>query len=248
MHSHPLTPLLTFARAAFDALAVEVELDEGTVMVGAPTGGFLCERALPKVLGLVRVTFPASPAPGQERLVESLAATVATLLRSGGAATPGPAPSRDLVTGLPDRPTLLANAAARLRDGTGRAVTLLALDLDALPEIGEHLGRAAVEHALKTLSEVIRRAVRGTDVVGHLTGQVILVLLPDCDERAAGMLVQRIRDVLANATPHGWPELQVDVGSITAREAEPDLTALIELADASLFVDRRSRRARLRAV
>jgi diguanylate cyclase (GGDEF)-like protein len=251
MSDSRVEPLLSFARVALGAGRVEVELDAGTVGAGAsPVPAHTCERAVSGVVGLVRVMFSSAPSPAQERLVEVLATTVGTALRGPSTVTPSRPPDagRDVVTGLPARVAFLAGAHARLRDGVGRAVTLLVLELDALPEIGEHLGRAAVEHALRTLTAVLGRAVRGTDVLGHLSGEVLLVLLCDCDERAAGTLVSRIRHVLAEASPDGWPELQVDVGTITAREAEPDLQGLLEVAEASLFVERRSRRARLRAV
>ena len=61
-----------------------------------------------------------------------------------------------------------------------RPLTILLADLDGLKQINDRLGHAAGDLVLKTFSERLRKAIRGSDLAVRLGGDEFLVLLPEC--------------------------------------------------------------------
>jgi diguanylate cyclase (GGDEF)-like protein len=88
----------------------------------------------------------------------------------------------DQLTGLYNRRSgeqRLADEIARsLR--YGRPLTLLMLDLDGLKQTNDRLGHAAGDLLIKTFSERLQRAIRGSDLAVRLGGDEFMVMLPEC--------------------------------------------------------------------
>jgi diguanylate cyclase (GGDEF)-like protein len=70
-----------------------------------------------------------------------------------------------------------------------RPLTILLIDLDGLKQINDRLGHAAGDLVLKSFSERLRRAIRGSDLAVRLGGDEFMVLLPECR-------VEEVRHVL----------------------------------------------------
>jgi diguanylate cyclase (GGDEF)-like protein len=88
----------------------------------------------------------------------------------------------DQLTGLYNR----RSGEQRLAEEISRAVrherplTILLADLDGLKQINDRLGHAAGDLVLKSFSERLRKAIRGSDLAVRLGGDEFLVLLPEC--------------------------------------------------------------------
>ena len=124
-----------------------------------------------------------------------------------------------------------------------RPLTLLLLDLDGLKQINDQFGHAAGDEALRTCSERLQRAIRGSDQAVRLGGDEFMVILPECksDEvrhvlgRLDGLDIEYNGQKIPCRFSRGWTDYK---SGETAQE-------LINRADAALYADKRTNDARL---
>lgn len=94
----------------------------------------------------------------------------------------------DELTGVPNRRHFLAQLeserqrALRHRRQTSTAM----LDLDHFKRVNDRLGHPAGDEVLKHFTELLRRHMRGEDVVGHLGGEEFALLMPETAPSGAG--------------------------------------------------------------
>jgi two-component system, cell cycle response regulator len=133
----------------------------------------------------------------------------------------------------------------------GEPVSLLMIDLDRFKQVNDRFGHHGGDRVLVAVAELLRQAVRDTDVVGRYGGDEFLVVLPDTPPEGARTVAQRILEQAhAHRLQHeGEPvalELSVGVGtfdtalgdSATALQAEHFQQAaaqLIARADTALY-------------
>jgi diguanylate cyclase (GGDEF)-like protein len=120
----------------------------------------------------------------------------------------------------------------------GRPLTLLLIDIDNLKHINDRFGHAAGDLLLKEFSELLQRAIRGSDLAVRLGGDEFMVLLPECraDEvnkvlgRVEGLEVQYEHDKLPCRFSRGWTDFRPGE---TAHE-------FLKRADAALYDNKRA--------
>jgi diguanylate cyclase (GGDEF)-like protein len=123
-----------------------------------------------------------------------------------------------------------------------RPLTLLLIDIDGLKQINDHLGHAAGDSMLKTFSERLQRAIRGSDLAVRLGGDEFMVLLPECH-------VEEVRHVLSRVEGH---EFEYEGHKIACRfsrgwtDYKPGETSaeLLKRADEALYTNKRAGKKR----
>jgi len=123
----------------------------------------------------------------------------------------------------------------------GRPLTLLLIDLDGLKQINDGWGHAAGDLVLKSFSERLLRAIRGSDLAVRLGGDEFMLLLPECrlDEvrhvmaRVEGLEVEYEGHKIQCRFSRGWTDYR------SGETAEQ----LMKRADASLYANKRSGKA-----
>lgn len=147
----------------------------------------------------------------------------------------------DFLSGIYNRRAFTEAAGERLRlaQQGGVAMALALIDVDFFKQINDTHGHDAGDQVIRRVSELLRQAVRGTDLVGRLGGDefAILVHLPG---DAAVQMLERTRETI-HATPiptDGHPvNVNLSVGvATTAGHAGYGLTELMDAADAALYV------------
>jgi diguanylate cyclase (GGDEF)-like protein len=114
------------------------------------------------------------------------------------------------------------------------------IDVDFFKQINDTHGHDAGDQVIRQVSELLRLAVRSTDLVGRLGGDEFAILV-QLQGDAATQMLERTRELI-----HGTPittedgqsmnvNLSVGVAS-TAGQAGYDLSALMGAADAALYV------------
>jgi len=120
-----------------------------------------------------------------------------------------------------------------------RPMAVALIDVDFFKQVNDTHGHDAGDQVIRQVSELLRQAVRSTDLVGRLGGDefAILVQLPG---DAATQMLERTRQMI-NATPVSTAEgqqvqvnLSVGVTS-TAGQAGYSLDGLMGAADAALY-------------
>jgi len=83
-----------------------------------------------------------------------------------------------------------------LRYGTSLSVALF--DLDHFKRVNDTLGHAAGDIAIRRFGEILRAAVRASDVAARYGGEEFAVLFPETPARAARGVAERVRRSLEN--------------------------------------------------
>jgi diguanylate cyclase (GGDEF)-like protein len=151
----------------------------------------------------------------------------------------------DPLTGLHNRryaqERLLAemSRAERLKS----TLTVLMIDLDELKKMNDAHGHAAGDLALKTFSERLSRAIRGSDLAVRIGGDEFVVLLPECDTQQVKLVLER----LANLTielESGRVAFQYSAGWTDYKYGETQ-DELLNRADHALYTEKQSRKPKI---
>ena len=149
---------------------------------------------------LVAYLLLISPRPIEEHHKAEIRALLAPLTSSLHASRNWEIAVTDELSGLSSRryfETRLAEEWARhLRYGAPLAVACF--DLDHFKRINDTLGHAAGDAAIRRFGEILRAAVRASDVAARYGGEEFAVLFPETPARAARGVAERVRRSLEN--------------------------------------------------
>lgn len=100
----------------------------------------------------------------------------------------------DTLTGVPNRRQLTQKLAAAIADAQRRhgRLALLLLDVDAFKQINDSLGQGIGDRVLVEVSQRIRHALRGGDLVGRVGGDQFAVLVHHAGAEAAEHAARRV--------------------------------------------------------
>jgi diguanylate cyclase (GGDEF)-like protein len=130
---------------------------------------------------------------------------------------------------------------------SGRAATLLLLDLDQFKQVNDTGGHAAGDEVLVRIADLLRQDRRITDVVARLGGEEFAVLLTDTTLQAGEIVAERIRrsveelDVEFDGGRYG---VTTSIG-VTPLDADDDITDALSRADIALYRAKREGRNRV---
>lgn len=125
-------------------------------------------------------------------------------------------------------------------------LALLSIDLDGLKSINDRYGHRAGDDAIRSVADVIRSELRGSDVGARWGGDEFAVLAPSTSRVAALALAERIRALIPQRDTR-WP-LSVSVGVATLdpnTDGEGfESATLMRAADDAMYEAKRSGRDR----
>jgi len=181
-------------------------------------------------------------APAARALASSLAAQASVALENARrhrlverqAAT-------DELTGLPNRRRFMRSLTGEIARAkrTGGVFSVIMLDLDDFKRVNDRFGHDAGDRALRVFADVLRKAMRETDVAARIGGEEFACLLPSSDEAGAHGLAERIRTDLAEsaiALPDGREmSITASLGIAAYPAAGKTAEALLRAADLALY-------------
>jgi diguanylate cyclase (GGDEF)-like protein len=146
----------------------------------------------------------------------------------------------DQLTGLYNR----RSGEQRLAEEISRAVrhqrplTVLLLDLDGLKQTNDKLGHAAGDLVLKTFSERLQKAIRGSDLAVRLGGDEFMALLPECRAEEVRHVMARIEGLEVEYESTRIP-IRFSRGWTDYKPGETS-EELLKRADDALYADKRA--------
>lgn len=144
----------------------------------------------------------------------------------------------DQLTGTPNRRSLQATVAVEFYRARryGRPLTLLLIDVDNFKAVNNRYGHPAGDVVLWEVSQVIRRSLRATDVVGRWGGEEYLVILPETTGEGGAEVAERIRGAIERHQFTAGPGHQtVSIGVAADADDIRSSDALVGAADQALY-------------
>ncbi|MDX8409588.1 MAG: diguanylate cyclase [Mariprofundales bacterium] len=147
---------------------------------------------------------------------------------------------RDPMTGLYNRRFLEEFTSNLTSSVTRRNSTLgiLMLDVDWFKKVNDEHGHDIGDHVLKSLSEIIVREVRESDIVVRYGGEEFIALLPDVTEEGMLQTAERIRSSMANSavqTSHGPLKKTISIGAAVYPTDADGFWQCIKYSDIALY-------------
>ncbi|MCX7601268.1 MAG: GGDEF domain-containing protein [Meiothermus sp.] len=164
-----------------------------------------------------------------QRLVEernqSLLSARSPLLEGYGAQDDDP------LTGLPGRPAF--EKALERVFASGEVFTVVTFDLDGFGSINERFGRTTGDEVLRRMGQLVRKALRASDVAGRIGGEEFaLILRGITGDRAFGVCERLRLAVLKYPWNQLHPELKVTISlGFAGRDNEPTAQEVLARAD-----------------
>jgi len=128
----------------------------------------------------------------------------------------------------------------------GRALSLLALDVDHFKCVNDTCGHPAGDFVLRRLAEIVTTAIRCEDVFARIGGEEFAVLLRDTGPESAAQCGERLRasvEASAFETEGVRIPVTISVGVATLQgAAHPSPEALLATADGALYDAKRAGR------
>ena len=141
----------------------------------------------------------------------------------------------DILTGLANRRALDEALVGLLRSQRehDRMFSLLMLDLDRFKTFNDEFGHLAGDQVLRITGQLLRAALRPSDLAARYGGEEFVLLLPETDVAGAGEVAMRVLDAFRD---FAWPYRAVTVSIGVAQAAFGDGSEdLIRRADVALY-------------
>jgi diguanylate cyclase (GGDEF)-like protein len=201
-----------------------------------------------EVIGSVLVNPPYAPTAEQgERVSTSVAQAAPILANLRNLAIAEIRAATDSLTGLPNKRAVYDTLKRTLAQAS-RTITpfaLLLIDLDHFKEINDRLGHPVGDQALADVAAALTSTMRDSDFAGRNGGEEFAVLLPDTDLEGALQAADKIRLAIADVDVPGDAVLTASIGVALYPQHATSTDRLERLADAALYVAKRSGRNRV---
>jgi diguanylate cyclase (GGDEF)-like protein/PAS domain S-box-containing protein len=161
--------------------------------------------------------------------------------------------THDTMTGLVNRREFerqLQQTLDRVRQG-GAGAALCFLDLDLFKAVNDTCGHLAGDELLRQVSLLLRKSVRGQDLLARIGGDEFAVLLHGCALDKAGEIAEQIRGTLRDFR-FVWEDKRMAIGAslgvVQVAEDSGDLNDVLRTADFACRVAKEEGRNRVLVV
>ncbi len=156
--------------------------------------------------------------------------------------------NKDPLTGLHNRRGFDQHLAALIEHAQKACsdACILMLDLDNFKVLNDTLGHDAGDEFLRSVGQIIRSAIRDSDLAFRYGGDEFVLLLPETPRRGGELLARRLVS-LVDALGRTYklprqPGLSAGVAALS-EVPQPQVEAFLKQADSRLYADKRTRKA-----
>lgn len=198
--------LFTFGMVGMGVYAMRHQREQASIFLAATlvamVGTLVTTLAIKGVLPLNALTFRAVEVGVMlEAAIWALALGVRLRRQQHDGARAMALAHRDPLTGLNNRRGFLEQALPvwSTADRKGRPLAAILLDIDHFKHINDRHGHAAGDRVLVDVSDRLGSACRSGDILARWGGEEFVMLLPETDSQQAGVLAERLRELIAAA-------------------------------------------------
>jgi diguanylate cyclase (GGDEF)-like protein len=200
-----------------------------------------------EVIGSVLVNPPYPPTAEQSQRIHTSVAQAAPILANlRNLAIAEVRAATDALTGLPNK-RAVTDTLKRMLAQASRTLTpfaLVLIDLDHFKDINDRLGHPVGDQALASVASVLNASIRDSDFAGRNGGEEFAVMLPGTDLHGALQTAEKIRIAIATIGLPDGVNVTASLGVAVYPEHATNTDKLEKLADAALYVAKRSGRNR----
>jgi len=128
-------------------------------------------------------------------------------------------------------------------------LSMIICDVDLFKHINDTYGHTTGDRALTAVSEVLRQALRKSDILGRYGGDEFMIILPETSLTGAQSLAEKVRAAVEglNLELPGNKRigLTISIGVASCCMTEDNLDTLVSLADAALYRSKESGRNKI---
>jgi len=152
----------------------------------------------------------------------------------------------DSLTEVPNRRALMDYAERALAQRGSRPMALLMIDVDHFKRINDTRGHPAGDEALRQISRLLSKRLRGGDLLGRYGGEEFCVVASDTDAEGALKLAESLRETVESAvltTESGKLSVTVSIGiALSTADTGRELKVILAEADIALYSAKKSGR------
>ncbi|MGE7955053.1 EAL domain-containing protein [Pseudomonas sp. NPDC089530] len=156
----------------------------------------------------------------------------------------------DALTGLPNRSFLLAQAnhsIAEIAQEQGELAVLF-VDLDRFKQVNDALGHASGDELLQVMAQRLRSMLREADIVGRLSGDEFVLVLPRMDAAKVTPFLERLIQTLSVPAEIAGTAVvpSASIGISLYPSDGQDMESLLHCADIAMYQAKRGERGSFR--
>jgi two-component system, cell cycle response regulator len=132
----------------------------------------------------------------------------------------------------------------------GKALSILALDVDHFKAVNDEHGHAVGDRVLQELASRLKQAIRNIDMVCRIGGEEFVIVLPNTSTDVATKIADRMRRSVSG-TPFnvgssaGPLTVTVSIGVAAVESASDTMENIMKRADEALYSAKRAGRNRV---
>ncbi len=151
----------------------------------------------------------------------------------------------DQLTGIYNR-RFYETAVLRLDNEKYYPLTLVMADVNGLKLTNDAFGHSAGDLLLQRIASILNRECRAQDVVARIGGDEFVILLPETDEKNAGVIINRINQAISKERIENLV-LSVSVGFASKKSSSEDMTDVFKQAEDEMYRNKLSESSSVRS-
>lgn len=144
----------------------------------------------------------------------------------------------DALTGLGNSRRFRETLAAELKrsDRTNRPFSIVFVDVDDFKDINDRIGHVQADYTLTAIGHALAQELRGSDLICRWGGDEFIILLPETERDAAGILAERLRSAVAGCGKCAGATISLGVACYPVDGKDYD--GLVANADRALYASK----------
>lgn len=114
-------------------------------------------------------------------------------------------------------------------------LSVILMDIDHFKSINDLHGHHAGDNVLKRIADILKSNIRSNDLVGRWGGEEFMIILRDTDPVTAGMMADRIREVISRENFGSMGKITASFGVVGVYKNEEDMQ-VYKRVDAALYL------------